>query len=383
MTLPFESRIDAALCERQRLGLYRKINTITRDQQFLEHNGSTYLNFSSNDYLGLAQSKVVCEAWLHGVSRYGCGSAGSPLVTGHHSPHRDLIDQLTEWLGYESAVLFNSGYSANQAVLLALLDKNDVVLQDKLNHASLLEAGLLSPAIQRRFAHNDSNALSRLLAHYETHQKLVVTEGVFSMDGDLSPLRELRQQATSHAAWLMVDDAHGCGVLGDDGRGSCDQAKIQTDILVITFGKAFGLQGAAVLCRSSIAEYLTQCARHWIYSTAMPPAQAVALSAACRLVQTDAWRREKLFALSEQFHSQLSHMDEVKTASAIKPVIIGDSQQAVDCAVKLKQRGFWVTPIRPPTVPKGTARLRVTLTALHTEANITALTQAIQEVMDV
>lgn len=348
----------------------------------VQYGGQSLRNFSSNDYLGLAQDPELVRAWQEGLSRFGAGSGASPLVTGFHSPHAHLQAQLSEWLGYEHALLFSSGFSANQALLFALLQEGDHLLQDKLNHASLIEAGMRSPATMRRFAHNDPSSLSRLLSRLpEDAPKLVVTEGVFSMDGDLSPLRDIARVCQQAHSMLVVDDAHGCGVLGDFGRGSCDRAGIKPDILVVTFGKAFGLQGAAILCNKAMADYLVQFARHFIYSTAMPPAQAHALSKACLMIQQGDWRREKLTALGQTLAEHLSPVVEVlETQTPIKPLMVGSSERAVSIAEKLRQRGLWVSAIRPPTVPANAARLRVTLTAAHQEADIHLLAQAINEV---
>lgn len=374
----FNQRHQQALEQRHQQGLYRQLDCVDANQE--------RLNFASNDYLGLAQEPEIIAAWQQGLTKYGAGSSASPLVSGFQPPHADLERQLTEWLGYQRALLFNSGFSANQALLFTLLQSQDHLFQDKLNHASLIEAGMLSPATMKRFAHNDTVALARQLATMSgtiNAASLVVTEGVFSMDGDCAPLASLRDITTEHHSWLMVDDAHGCGVLGDEGQGSCHLAGIKADILVVTFGKAFGIQGAAVLCSQETAEYLVQFARHYIYSTAMPPAQAVALGRACSLIQTQTWRREKLHTLSE--HLQY-HLDDsvgvISTITPIKPIIIGDSGKAMMIAAQLQQRGIRVGAIRPPTVPRHSARLRITLTAKHNEMEVRQLAVALNEVMD-
>ncbi|MDX1301865.1 8-amino-7-oxononanoate synthase [Photobacterium sp.] len=389
----FNQKIEQALAERKAQGLYRQRACLSRNRQRVQAQGQSLVNFSSNDYLGLAQDPALLAAWQEGLTRYGTGSGASPLVTGFHPAHQELEVQLADWLGYDRALLFNSGFSANQAVLFTLPEKNDLLLQDKLNHASLMEAGMLSPATMRRFAHNDIAALSGLLtksgngktavnADKQAATPLVITEGVFSMDGDLSPLAEMAQLCRQHDSWLMVDDAHGCGVLGEQGRGSCAYADVKADILVITFGKAFGLSGAAVLCDENTAEYLIQFARHFIYSTAMPPAQAYALSTACRLIQQGDWRREKLQELSHHLAARLdSGIGFVDTLTPIKPLLIGDSEQAVAASQALKERGVWVSAIRPPTVPVNSARLRITLTAAHTLADIECLTTTLNEVI--
>jgi len=382
----FKHRIAQALSERKAQGLYRQRTRLDRRQQMIECHGESLVNFSSNDYLGLAQAPELIKAWQQGLSLYGTGSGASPLVTGFHSAHHELEVQLADWLGYDRALLFSSGFSANQALLFTLLEKDDVLIQDKLNHASLMEAGLLSPATMRRFPHNDTTALYRsLLRCHQQHPEaasMVVTEGVFSMDGDLSPLAEMKSLCARYNSWLVVDDAHGCGVLGEQGRGSCDQAGIKADILVVTFGKAFGLQGAAVLCSEETADYLVQFARHFIYSTAMPPAQAYALSKACNLIQQGGWRREKLQELSELLAERVEpEVELVATTTPIKPLIIGNSDKAVSASLALKERGIWVSAIRPPTVPTNSARLRITLTAAHSRSDIEKLAIGINEVI--
>lgn len=394
---PFNQRIQSALAARQSQGLYRSRTCLERqDCQVLAtgslsqasspHHAKRCLNFSSNDYLGLAQSPALVEAWQQGLTRYGAGSGASPLVTGYQPAHHRLEKQLADWLGYDRALLFSSGFGANQALLFTLLQKGDLLIQDKLNHASLMEAGMLSEATMRRFAHNDTDALAQLLAKQTNVTsaetvKMVVTEGVFSMDGDCAPLSAMQTLCHAHQSLLAVDDAHGCGVLGDEGRGSCDQAGIRPDILVVTFGKAFGLQGAAILCNEDLAEYLVQFARHYIYSTAIPPAQAHALSQACSMIQQQHWRREKLQELGHILAEALDPAVElVATDTPIKPVLVGDSQRAVAMSEQLRDRGIWVSAIRPPTVPVNSSRLRITLTANHEPSDIRQLANAINEV---
>ncbi|QUJ68489.1 8-amino-7-oxononanoate synthase [Photobacterium sp. GJ3] len=376
--MPLKQRLHQALHQREVQGLYRQRRTLDRQlsEVRLADSQQPVLNFSSNDYLGLAQSPELIQAWQQGLSSYGAGSGASPLVTGHHSPHQNLESRLAEWLGFERALLFSTGFSANQAVLFALLQKGDCLIQDKLNHASLMEAGMLSPATMQRFAHNDVAALQQQLARHEGSDtaRLVVTEGVFSMDGDQAPLADIASLCESSQSWLMVDDAHGCGVLGEAGRGSCDQAGIQPDLLVVTFGKAFGMQGAAVLCSQAVAEYLIQFARHYIYSTAMPPAQAFALCTAVDLVRTEHWRREKLLTLGEMLIETLAPDIGLQvTSTPIKPILLGNSERAMSLSASLAEQGIWVSAIRPPTVPVHQARLRITLTASHTEAQVLQL----------
>ncbi|PQJ84354.1 8-amino-7-oxononanoate synthase [Aliivibrio sifiae] len=381
MKRAFNQRISSTLTQRKQAGLNRSRTVIEQgNQSRLVVDGQSYINFSGNDYLGLAGSQELTQAWQQGLVLYGSGSGASPLVTGYSKPHADLESQLAEWLGFDCALLFNSGFSANQAVLFSLLEKGDTLLQDKLNHASLMEAGMLSPASMKRFKHNDVFHLTKLLTTSDDSPSLVVTEGVFSMDGDLSPLAEIAKITSANNTWLMVDDAHGCGVLGSNGRGCSDFYQVTPDILVVTFGKGFGLSGAAVLCNAECGDYFAQFARHHVYSTAMPPAQAHALSHALSMIQQQEWRREKLTELSQQFESELgSFSGAVKTETPIKPIIIGDADKAMEISAALKNQGLWTTAIRPPTIPSGTARLRVTLSANHTQQDIKQLTQAITE----
>ncbi|NNN55963.1 8-amino-7-oxononanoate synthase [Vibrio sp. 1-2 (7-a)] len=381
-TMPaFKSRIESALADRKAQGLNRSMNVVfAGNQSVLEHEGRRYINFSSNDYLGLANDQALVRAWQQGLSVYGSGSGASPMVTGFSAAHSNLEAALTEWLGYERAVLFGSGFSANQALLFTLLEKSDLLIQDRLNHASLMEAGALSPAKMKRFKHNDIEHLKSLLNSEDNH--LVVTEGVFSMDGDCAPLADIAEVVRSHDAWFAVDDAHGIGVLGQSGGGSCELAAVKPEILIVTFGKAFGMSGAAILCDHATGDFLTQFARHHVYSTAMPPAQAYALTHAVSMVQEQSWRREKLTELSEVYRDSLSDVEGfVETQTSIKPFVIGESDLALRVAGACRQNGIWVTAIRPPTVPKGTSRLRITLTANHTNEQVKTLSMALKQAL--
>ncbi|OQQ03252.1 8-amino-7-oxononanoate synthase [Vibrio campbellii] len=377
----FKSRIESALASRKAQGLNRSMNVVfSGNQSILEYGGRRYINFSSNDYLGLANDQALVRAWQQGLSVYGSGSGASPMVTGFSAAHSNLEAALTEWLGYERAILFGSGFSANQALLFTLLEKSDVLIQDRLNHASLMEAGMLSPAKMKRFKHNDIAHLKSLLSSEDNH--LVVTEGVFSMDGDCAPLADIAEVTSSHDAWFAVDDAHGIGVLGESGGGSCELAKVKPELLIVTFGKAFGMSGAAILCDHATGDFLTQFARHHVYSTAIPPAQAYALTHAVAMIQEQSWRREKLTELNEVYRDGLQDLDGfVETQTSIKPFMIGESELALQVASACRQNGIWVTAIRPPTVPKGTSRLRITLTANHTNEQIKTLSMALKQAL--
>ncbi|WP_413284133.1 8-amino-7-oxononanoate synthase [Vibrio sp. MA40-2] len=403
--MPFNQRIQSELVARVNAGLDRKLTVLEGGNQStftLRQPGSVkyttgsteyttgsdkyndnlnrvekhYVNFSSNDYLGLASSSELAQAWQQGIDKYGVGSGASPLVTGFSPAHQALEYTLCDWLGYSRAVVFSSGFSANQAVLFSLLQKDDLLLQDKLNHASLLEAGKLSPAQMRRFKHNDIEQLRHLLLSRKP--QLVVTEGVFSMDGDQAPLNRINQAVNQSNAWLMVDDAHGIGVLGKNGAGSCQLAGIKPQLLVVTFGKAFGLSGAVVLCNASTGDYLTQFARHHVYSTALPPSQAYALNHAATMLRTQQWRRDKLAELYHAYDKGLNGLAGfVATNTPIKPFICGDVERTCRLANQLKASGNWVTAIRPPTVAKQTSRIRITLTANHTVQQVNHLTHSI------
>ncbi|WP_417868442.1 8-amino-7-oxononanoate synthase [Vibrio furnissii] len=377
----FNSRIHQALADREQQGLRRSLQVLERSNQtLLAQRGQRYINFSSNDYLGLASDTALAHAWQQGLSLYGCGSGASPLVTGFSEAHQTLERTLCEWLGFERAVLFGSGFSANQALLFTLLQKGDLLLQDKLNHASLMEAGLLSSAQMKRFQHNDVAHLTRLLNEQVT--TLVVTEGVFSMDGDQAPLAEI-QAALGSNAWLAVDDAHGVGVLGERGAGSCQAAGVKPQVLVVTFGKAFGLSGAAILCDAALGDFLTQFARHHVYSTAMPPAQAHALTHAAGMIQSEAWRRDKLAELSALYHELLCDVPGfVATQTPIKPFVLGSAQRALHIASAMREAGLWMTAIRPPTVPSGSARLRITLTAHHTPQQVQQMADTLKQCVE-
>lgn len=376
--MSFQTRIEQALAERRAENAYRQRLCSQRGSgRQLYYDGCQYLNFSSNDYLGLSRDPVVIAAWQQGAERYGVGSAGSGHVTGYTAAHAELEQALATWQGYPRALLFISGYAANQAVITALMHKEDRILADKLSHASLMEAAMLSPATLRRFQHNQPQALAHLLTTTHAGETLVVTEGVFSMDGDSAPLGELSEQCRQAAAWLMVDDAHGVGVQGPEGQGSCSEQGIHPDLLVITFGKAFGLSGAAVLCSDALAEYLLQFSRHLIYSTAMPPAQACALSAALQQVRQGEALRQRLRQHIMYFRQGMQGMGVTLSQSAIQPLIIGENHAALALSDALRQQGIWVNAIRPPTVPPGSARLRITLSAAHQQQDIDRLLEVL------
>lgn len=379
--------INSALQQRQEDGLYRQ-SQVTENKQgrYISVAGKHYLNFSSNDYLGLASDPTLICAWQEGAERYGVGSGGSYLVTGYNQAHHELTDQLKAWLGVEALALFSSGYSANQAIIKLLLDKNAFLLQDKLNHASLMEAGSLSPCKMLRFKHNDTTHLETLLQKHDNPNCLVISEGVFSMDGDKAPIKALHSQSCKHNSWLMVDDAHGLGVLGDKGQGSVVNAGLKNSDLQIymaTFGKALGVGGAFVAGSQDFIDYLTNFSKPYIYTTGLPPAMAYTISQAAKMAEKEQWRRDKLFELITLFRKLATQNNIVlcDSQTAIQPLVIGDSKRTLQIANKLKSLGFWVTAIRPPTVPQNTARLRITLTTNHEAQDIKQIVNAIAMIL--
>ncbi|ELQ6019805.1 8-amino-7-oxononanoate synthase [Cronobacter turicensis] len=380
--MTWQARIDTALRAREAShSLRRRVVCTPAPGGALVHQGVRYRNFSGNDYLGLSQHPALIAAWRQGAEMFGVGSGASGHVSGYSGAHQSLENALAQWLGFDRALLFISGFAANQAVVAALMQQPDRILADRLSHASLLEAASHSPATLRRFAHNAPGALAALLDKPCDGLTLVFTEGVFSMDGDRAPLADIAGLAQSAQTLLMVDDAHGIGVLGREGRGSCDVAGVRPDLLLVTFGKAFGLSGAALLCSESMADYLLQTARHLIYSTAMPAAQACALDAALTVVREGDDLRARLARNITRFRAGASQLPLTLADSqtAIQPLIVGENSAALTLAEKLRERGCWATAIRPPTVPAGTARLRLTLSAAHQDDDIDALLEALYD----
>ena len=370
------------LAARRADNLYRQRPLLQSPQgPVVQVDGYEYLAFSSNDYLGLANHPQVVDAMQQGAARWGVGGGASHLVMGHSEPHQELELALAQWTGRERALLMSSGYMANLAVITALVGRGDTVLHDRLNHASLLDAGLLSGARFSRYLHNDLNSLQQRLQRAQGNT-LVVTDGVFSMDGDLAHLPDLAAQAKAQQAWLMVDDAHGFGVLGQTGGGLVEHYGLSADdvpVLVGTLGKSFGASGAFVAGSHELIETLIQFARPYIYTTSSPPAVACATLASLKLVQTEHWRREHVQQLIAQFRqgAQALGLNLMDSPTPIQPIIIGDSAQAMVMSAQLRERGILVGAIRPPTVPAGSARLRITLTAAHTAEQVQRLLDAL------
>ncbi len=381
--MSWSERIAQGLQSRRQADAYRRrLAIIGGNGPSLQYRGRQYLNFSSNDYLGLARNPDIIAAWAEGASAHGVGSGGSGHVAGYSEAHRDLEQRLAGWLGYERALLFNAGYAANQGLIAALVAKGDMVLADKLSHASLLEAAVLSPGQLRRFHHNDAGSLRQLTRAECTGNRLAITEGIFSMDGDSAPLAALQRGIADAGGWLLVDDAHGFGVVGEQGRGSAWQQGCHPELLVVTFGKAAGVAGAAVLCAEPVAEYLLQYARHLIYSTAMPPAQVCAIDASLDAIIRGDGLRAQLGRNITRFRAGAAGLGYrlAPSASAIQPLLVGENGRALELTESLRERGCWLMAIRPPTVPVGGARLRITLTAAHQSADIDCLLEALADV---
>lgn len=347
--------------------------------------GKPLVSFCSNDYLGLANDPALIEAACAGAQAWGVGSGASHLVSGHQSPHQALEEKLAQFTGFARALLLSTGYMANLAIVPTLVGRGDAVFADKLNHASLIDAVALARADSHRYAHCDLAMLERLLAKSSAKRKLIVTDAVFSMDGDLAPLPALLELAERHDAWLVVDDAHGFGVLGERGRGSLAHFGIDPDnprlVYMGTLGKAAGASGAFVAGSQLVIEWLLQRARTYIFSTGSSPLIACALIESLDLIAQGDSRRAHLRALAEQLRAGLAatRWQLLPSPTAIQPVIIGDNHEALRVAGALYERGLWVPAIRPPTVPKGTARLRVSLSAAHTTEHVAALVTALQE----
>ena len=346
-------------------------------------NGRDMLAFCSNDYLGLAADPDVSRAMQAGVQRWGCGSGASHLVSGHYTVHDTLEGRLAAFVGCERALYFSTGYMANAGILPALVGRGDAIFADRLNHASLVDGALLSRAELHRYPHADVAALERALATSSAKRKLIVTDSVFSMDGDVAPLAALLALAERFDAWLMVDDAHGFGVLGPDGRGALREAGLASWRLIYvgTLGKAAGVSGAFVAGQRDVVEWLMQKARTYIFTTGSPPALAEALLTSLESIENGEPRRTQLAALIAQLQAELklARWQLMPSRTPIQPVLIGDNAETVAVARALWDAGLWVPAIRPPTVPQGSARLRISLTAAHTADDVRTLVHALTQ----
>jgi len=372
------SALEASHRYRQR----RTVQARERGGVRLRVDGREVVSFCSNDYLALADHPQVTQAFVAAAERWGVGSGASHLVSGHCLEHHQLEEELAAFVGRPRALLFSSGYLANLAVAAALLSRRDRVLEDRLNHASLLDAGLASGADFARFPHGDAAALRRRLAVAHAGRTLVVTDGVFSMDGDVAPLGELARACGAHEACLFVDDAHGFGVLGGTGRGAVEAAGLgleEVPVLMCTLGKAAGTFGAFVAGSETLIESLIQHGRSYIYTTALPAALAAATRAALRVMQLEPWRRERVLAHARRFRAAGAELGLrlMPSQTPIQPIVLGTEAAALATSRALFEEGLWVPAIRPPTVPAGSSRLRITFSAGHTEAHVAHLIGAL------
>lgn len=383
MSDPFAKRFRAALASKAQEDLLRTRRIVEDDYAgVLNVDGKAYLNFAANDYLGLRFDERVLQPFVEGLSKYGAGSGASPLVTGHSIEHARLESWLAEKLGREAVLLFSSGFAANHALCQALLHKDDVVLSDKLMHASFIEGAMVSEAKLKRFAHNDVKHARTLLDGIDSSPAvLLASEGVFSMDGDTAPVAELVSLAQASNAMLMLDDAHAFGVLGDSGLGSVDAFHLTQDdcpVLMGTFGKAVGTSGAFIAGSHDLIDYLVNHAKHYIYSTAMSAANAWATLASLELIVAGE-QRTRLFANIARFRDGVARhgLPVLDSNTAIQPFIIGSADGVLQASDYLRSLGVWAGAIRSPTVPKGSDRLRITLSAVHCDKDIDALIDAL------
>ena len=384
---PAIAELERELAQRRDHGLARTRRIVDSAQGArLSIDGRALLAFASNDYLGLANAPEVATAARDAIAHWGVGAGASHLIVGHAQPHAALEDALASYVAPcdgARALTFSSGYLANLAILTALASRNDVIFADRLNHACLTDGALLSRAKLERYRHCDVAALTREMEAAVGRRRFIVTDAVFSMDGDIAPLPELLLLAERFDAWLVVDDAHGFGVLGD-GRGTLARFGLRSERIVYmgTLGKAAGVAGAFVAAHPAVIETLLQTARPYVYTTAAPPLLAVALGAALRSIRDDDFRRAHLAELIAAFREGAAGLPWTLSASStpIQPLIVGDVPTALAVSDALLARGIFVPAIRPPTVPAGTARLRVSLSAAHTLADVDALTVALREI---
>jgi 8-amino-7-oxononanoate synthase len=379
------TRAAARLAGREAAGLRRVARTVEHaDGVHLRIDGRDLVSFASNDYLGLSQHPEVVRSMQAAANRWGVGSTAAHLLGGHRAPHAELEREVAAWLGYESALLFSTGYLANLGVIAGLMQRGDVCVQEKLNHACLIDGATLAGCALRRYPHNDVDAAARQLDAAGDAPTLIATDGVFSMDGDLAPLPALAALARDRGALLFVDDAHGFGVLGPDGQGSpehCGLGARDVPLRMVTLGKALGCGGALVLGARELVDALVQFARPFVYTTAMPPALAAAASAALAVLRREPERRAHLQALVARFRAGATQLRYrlMESVTPIQPLWIGEADAAVALSQALMQRGWYVPAIRPPTVPEGSARLRITLSAAHTEAQVDGLLEALDQ----
>jgi 8-amino-7-oxononanoate synthase len=376
------AELAAELAEREAGGLRRSRRLLESPQRArVTVDGREYLAFCSNDYLGLAADPRLSAAANEGIARYGVGGGASHLIIGHSTAHHELEEALARFVRQPRALLFSTGYMANMGVVSALTGRGDAIFADRLNHASLNDAALVSRAAFKRYAHNDLDALERLLKTTPARRRLVVTDAVFSMDGDIAPVAALLELCERHDAYLFIDDAHGFGVLGEAGRGTLAHFNMASDrfIYMATLGKAAGVAGAFVAGDATLIETLIQNARTYIYTTATPPLLAHALLTSLQIIAAEEWRRERLRALILQLREGLAAAPWTLMSSdpPIQPPLVGGNDEALALSASLAAAGLLVPAIRPPTVPQGTARLRISLSADHEAADVARLVEAL------
>jgi len=387
MNMSLNAKLKKDLAQTDANHLYRS-RKILDSAQSVEPiiDGKKVLSFCSNDYLGLANHPEVIDSFKQAADKYGVGSGSAHLVSGHSVEHHALEEELADFMGTERALLFSTGYMANLGVVSALCDRHSEIYEDKLNHASLLDAALLSRAKRIRYPHLDSSNLEQRLTSSGSDNKLIISDGVFSMDGDLAPLDKLVKLANKNNTTLMIDDAHGIGVLGKKGKGIVEHVGLDSDsipILVGTLGKAFGTAGAFVAGSEALIETLIQQSRSYIFTTAMPAAVAAATRKSLQLLAEESWRREKLQTLIKQFRTGAEELglNLIDSVTAIQPIVIGETEQALSLSEKLFEKNILISAIRPPTVPEGTSRLRITFSATHTEKQVEKLLSTLKDIL--
>jgi 8-amino-7-oxononanoate synthase len=385
----FSDKLQQGLIEKQQQHRYRRRRIIDGPQQVLCNiDGKQVISFCSNDYLGFASHPAVREAATRAIARFGVGSGAAHLINGHSSAHHQLEEDLAEFTGYPRALLFSTGYMANLGTCQALLDHNDAVFEDRLNHASLIDAGLHSGARFQRYLHNDIQQLeNKLDASGQAGLKLIVSDAVFSMDGDIARVPDLVRLCQQPDRWLMLDDAHGFGVLGQTGRGTLEHCQVSghdVDVYMATLGKAIGTAGAFVAGSETLIETLIQQARTYIYTTAMPAAIAEATRASLKLLINEPEHRQRLAENIHYFRQccEQNGLPVEASETAIQPIITGHESTTLALSDRLFEKGFLVTAIRPPTVPVGTARLRITLSAAHEKQHIDQLVDTLAGLLE-
>ena len=381
ITASFVKQLD----QRRKDGLFRKRQCVNFSQgSIIDIEGETYINYSSNDYLGFANNEKLKAHMIEAIDHFGLGAGSSQLLVGHTAAHRELETKLARFLNRDSALVFSTGYQANLAIASALIDEETIVLQDKLNHASLIDAALLSKGKLVRYKHADIEQLKNLFEKYKNKKLVLMTDGVFSMDGDYAPLREIADLCKNYNALLIVDDAHGIGVFGKTGAGLLEQLGLeqnQAPLLIGTFGKSFGASGAFIAGDSLLIEMFIQKARTYIYTTALMPAVASTMTAAIDMIINGDHLRKKINKLITVYKKGLNKnaQDKKISTSHIQPYIVGSADKAIQLSQSLKENKILVSAIRPPTVPKDTSRLRVSLTASHSEEQVEKLVNSLAE----